>query len=760
MKRFFLLSLALLMPLALTAQTAKTRADLYTEIDSNLASSQPITALMLRNTFKNVVASSANGSTDGAYALYSAIAANNASGVNSDGLVHWTQLVGVPAGFADGLDDTASSGSGDMLKSENLSGLTNYATARTNLGLGNVNNTADTAKPVSTAQQTALDGKQATLISGTNIKTINGVSVLGSGNMVISGGGGGSAAPPLNADWTTSNTNFVVEGDSISWGWGDFSSISALSGKANFYNVAVSGSYIGAVDGSGPGGNVFARYTANVYPRRPAANGGTAGITNSILVLMLGTNNNYDLALSRYATYIATAKSHGFTVIVCTIYVTTGFNDGEGDPYTVQACEWFGQFNLGLNDGTAGADYVIPIDQIFRGIGDPGISGDKLHQTGEGITRSIDAINAFLLSDGTAYSPDATRLKIATTQGTHAGGATRNDMLGDTPRAWRAAQGPAITPLTFAADLVWDTRVSQAAAVTLSADMTSITPANQVSGTSYELWVKHNGHSITWGYPIVFASGVSTTESADTDHTDYYKFVCKDSLLVGVEHLTGIDLNPPPEPGVVMSEGFLQTGASSPGVSLHGTAADIVNISGKTWVVPDYNNPFNFGIVRKHDANEAGSTGNAQALYDTDLTNNYELEVQLIDKGSGSWQSGIVVKAQYDNVVLDMGSGGGNEFVYLNLIENGFGFNVELLHNGGGFAATLFSETAASLGIVNGDILRMTIIDGVFRLYRNSSETPVKTQSLPGSVATYDDVGLRLGSGARYTNFKIRNLAP
>jgi len=32
---------------------------------------------------------------------------------------------------------------------------------------------------------TALNGKQATLVSGTNIKTINGNSVLGSGNLVI-----------------------------------------------------------------------------------------------------------------------------------------------------------------------------------------------------------------------------------------------------------------------------------------------------------------------------------------------------------------------------------------------------------------------------------------------------------------------------------------------------------------------------------------------------------------------------------------------
>lgn len=37
----------------------------------------------------------------------------------------------------------------------------------------------------------SLAGKQATLVSGTNIKTINGASLLGAGNVVVEGGGGG-----------------------------------------------------------------------------------------------------------------------------------------------------------------------------------------------------------------------------------------------------------------------------------------------------------------------------------------------------------------------------------------------------------------------------------------------------------------------------------------------------------------------------------------------------------------------------------------
>jgi hypothetical protein len=57
---------------------------------------------------------------------------------------------------------------------------------KTALALNNVDNTSDANKPVSSATQTALDAKQATLVSGTNIKTVNNTSLLGSGNISIS----------------------------------------------------------------------------------------------------------------------------------------------------------------------------------------------------------------------------------------------------------------------------------------------------------------------------------------------------------------------------------------------------------------------------------------------------------------------------------------------------------------------------------------------------------------------------------------------
>jgi hypothetical protein len=59
---------------------------------------------------------------------------------------------------------------------------------KSDISLSNVDNTSDLNKPISTATQDALNSKQDTLLSATNIKTINGSSILGSGNLVVIGG--------------------------------------------------------------------------------------------------------------------------------------------------------------------------------------------------------------------------------------------------------------------------------------------------------------------------------------------------------------------------------------------------------------------------------------------------------------------------------------------------------------------------------------------------------------------------------------------
>lgn len=57
-------------------------------------------------------------------------------------------------------------------------------------------------------QHQDISGKQDTLVSGTNIKTINGSTLLGPGNIVIEGGGGGGTEN-IAAEYSTSSTYAV-----------------------------------------------------------------------------------------------------------------------------------------------------------------------------------------------------------------------------------------------------------------------------------------------------------------------------------------------------------------------------------------------------------------------------------------------------------------------------------------------------------------------------------------------------------------------
>ncbi len=108
----------------------------------------------------------------------------NQNTTGSAGSVAWTGVTGKPTTLSGyGITDAYSSTnpSGYITSTGSISG--NAATASA------VAWTGVTGKPTTLSGYGITDG-QSTLVSGTNIKTVNGVSLLGSGNITIEGGGG------------------------------------------------------------------------------------------------------------------------------------------------------------------------------------------------------------------------------------------------------------------------------------------------------------------------------------------------------------------------------------------------------------------------------------------------------------------------------------------------------------------------------------------------------------------------------------------
>lgn len=124
----------------------------------------------------------------------------------TEGLIEDDQLVISYADSTNWVDDSASAYTEATLRTF-LRDNTGFSPASGGSGAawGGITGTLSTQ----TDLQSELDDKQDTLVSATNIKTINGSSVLGSGDLAISGGGGSAGGlqtpnPGTMFNWPTS----------------------------------------------------------------------------------------------------------------------------------------------------------------------------------------------------------------------------------------------------------------------------------------------------------------------------------------------------------------------------------------------------------------------------------------------------------------------------------------------------------------------------------------------------------------------------
>lgn len=161
-----------------TANTANAKADAATVTansaasTANTAANNAATAVSTANTAlsnADSAVSLANFASIQADAAQSAAvqAAANATSAANDAAIAVQTAAGLEVTVNQVLVDVQAIANGDLAdfakNSENLSGLTNKPLARQNIGLGNVDNTSDLNKPISTATQAALDGKAPTV---------------------------------------------------------------------------------------------------------------------------------------------------------------------------------------------------------------------------------------------------------------------------------------------------------------------------------------------------------------------------------------------------------------------------------------------------------------------------------------------------------------------------------------------------------------------------------------------------------------------
>lgn len=106
---------------------------------------------------------------------------------------------------------------------------------------------ASPAAGITSANISAWNGKQDELVSGTNIKTINNISVLGSGNINIEGGGGGASQ---NVWYATCPTGASTTAKVVTTTSGDFALTSGNMVRVTFTNANTASATLN-VDGSG-----------------------------------------------------------------------------------------------------------------------------------------------------------------------------------------------------------------------------------------------------------------------------------------------------------------------------------------------------------------------------------------------------------------------------------------------------------------------------------------------------------------------------
>ena len=282
----------------------------------------------------------------------------------------------------------------------------------------------DTLEPVvatkadSATVDAALDGKQATLVSGENIKTINNQSILGSGNITIGGSGGTTDydqldnRPQIDGTTLTGNKSLADLG---------IAAASDLSGKQDKLTSANAGSNVTITEESGVvkinatgGGSGTSDYSA--LTNKPQINGHELSGNKSAADLELLTSSDVGTmaAESKDDYYTKTAADDEFLSsnqgsentgkilgIDSTGTVTPVINDAKPSIQTLQDVS--GSSEVTLLDNTIFTTNNTIQNLTIAGPSNPTVSfGSVLQFTSGSVATSVISSNIIYRGDSTA----------------------------------------------------------------------------------------------------------------------------------------------------------------------------------------------------------------------------------------------------------------------------------------------------------------------------------------------------------------------
>ena len=298
------------------------------------------------------------------------------TGTNVNKIYRWSGSTFIEISPSPGSTDSVTEGSTNLYHTtaraaaaapvQSVAGRTGAVTlVKADVGLGNVDNTADTAKPISTATQTALDGKAATShthaladlsqSSATTgqVPTWNGTA-WAAATPSGGGGGGGSYTLPTASDTVLGGVK-VGSGLAINFGVLSATGPSVIieSTSANFPATGKTGNlYIASV------AKTISYWTGSEYVALGGSSGG--GVTPDAPTGLVGTAGDSQISLSWTApAVVGSSAITGYKVE----YTPSG-----GSPTTVNTGSTATSYTItSLTNGTAYTARVAAVNSVGTG---------------------------------------------------------------------------------------------------------------------------------------------------------------------------------------------------------------------------------------------------------------------------------------------------------------------------------------------------------------------------------------------------------